>query len=135
MKRCLFLCAAITLAGCTAPGDRTTLPPLPEKVSALPYADLLTRARAVATQATEASMVDRWTELEETATSLERIAKYLPKADDVPAKHKDTLGEYSADLGKAAEELRKAAVARDAKKTTAVLTKINRKVREMRLAD
>jgi len=135
MKRCLLLCGAALLAGCNAPGERTAMPPLPERVTALPYADLLTRARAVATQANEAFYVDRWTELEETATNLERIARYLPKADDVPAKHKDTLGEYSADLGKAAEELRKSAVARDVKATTAVLERVNRKVREMRLAN
>jgi hypothetical protein len=135
MKRCLLLCGTLVLFACAAPGERVAVQPLPEKVAPLPYADLLTRARAVATLATEAHYVDRWTELEDAALSLERIARHLPKADDVPAKHKDTLGEYSADLGKAAEELRKAALTRDVKKTTVVVEKINRKVREMRLAN
>jgi hypothetical protein len=126
---------ALTLCACQAPAERAPLPPLPEKVTALPYAELLTRARLQATQATELSYVNKWVELEDAAKGLEQTARYLARADDVPAKHKDTLAESARQLGKEAAALRAAAVAKDEKKVDASLTSLNRKVRELRLGD
>jgi hypothetical protein len=137
MKRFLLVgTLALTPFGCQLPPERTTAlpPPLPEKVSSLPYAELLTRARAQAMLANEAFYKDSWGDLEDAAKGLEQTARYLPKADDVPAKHKDTLPVTSADLSKEAGKLREAAVAKDVKKSTASLQKIQLMVREMRLA-
>lgn len=139
MRRTLPIAAVmLALAACTAGPEtqRSALPPpLPDKVTSLPYGALLERARAQATKATEVSLLDDWAGLEEAARALEQTAKYLAKADDVPAKHKDTYVTTAGDLGKLADELRQAAAAKDAKKATEALTKINTKVREMRLAD
>src|SRR5258708_29121482 len=91
---------SLALVACQAPAERAPLPPLPEKVTALPYAELLTRARLQVSQANDAFYVDRWAELIEAAKGLEQTARFLTKADDVPAKHKDTLAEASRELGK-----------------------------------
>src|SRR5262245_31070693 len=135
MRRVLMLGAlSLSVAACQATNERTPLPPLPEKVSAVPYAELLTRARLQASQANEAFFVDRWTDLEEAARGLEQTARYLAKADDVPVKHRDTLAVASRDLGKDATALREAAAARDEKRANVALTRIQSKVRELRLA-
>jgi hypothetical protein len=135
MKR---ICLAVVLLGaasCQLPNERAPLPPLPEKVTSLPYAELLTRVRWQASQANEAFYVDRRNELEDAAKGLELTARYLARADDVPAKHKDTLPVAAGDLGKEAATLREAAVAKDVKKTTEILQRINLKVRELRLSN
>jgi hypothetical protein len=136
MKRLLMtagLCLA--LVSCQLPAERRDLPPLPEKVVALPYAELLTRARSQATLANEAFYVNKWVELEDAAKGLEQTARFLAKADDVPAKHKDTLPEASGDLAKLAAQLREAAGAKDVKKVTAALQRVHLKIRELRLAN
>jgi hypothetical protein len=139
MRRTLPIVAVLTaLAGCQmAPeAQRTALPPmLPDKVTPLPYSTLLERARAQVKKATEAFYVDNWTDLDDAARGLEQTAQYMAKAEDVPAKHKDTLVTASGDLGKLSGSLRKAAGEKDVKKTTDVLTKVQLKVREMRLGD
>jgi hypothetical protein len=99
----------------------------------LPYAELLTRARAQASLATEAFYVNRWNDLEEAAHGLEVTARYMPKAEDVPAANRDSLGVVSGDLGKEAVNLRDAAKAQDVKKTNEVLRLVNLKIRELRL--
>jgi hypothetical protein len=138
MRRTFPIVAVLLgLAGCAAPEtQRAALPPpLPDKVTPLPYSTLLERSRAQVKKATEAFYVDNWTDLDEAARGLEQTAQYLAKAEDVPAKHKDTLVTASADLGKLAGSLRKAAGDKDVKKTTDVLTKIQLQVREMRLSE
>jgi len=135
MKRIWLGLVLLVTCSCQVPGERTTLPPpLPEKVTSLPYAELLTRARLQASQANDAFYVDRWNELEDAARGLEQTARYLAKADDVPAKHSSTLPVAATELGKQSGELREAALARDVKKTTDILQRINLKVRELRLA-
>lgn len=136
--RKLFLLGGLclTLSACTVAEPRATLPPpLPEKVTAVPYNQLLTRARSQATRATEALFVDNFADVEEAARGLEQTAQYLVKAEDVPAKHKDTLATVSGDLGKLAKELRENASAKNAEKANAVLAKINARVRSMRLSE
>jgi len=139
MRRTLPIVAVLTaLAGCQVgpEAQRTTLPPmLPDKVTPLPYSTLLERARSQLKKATEAFYIDNWGDLDEAARGLEQTAQYMAKAEDVPAKHKDTLATAGADLGKLAGSLRKAAADKDVKKTTDVLTKVQLKVREMRLGD
>jgi hypothetical protein len=125
---------AAALFGCQLPPDRAALRPLPDEIQPLPYAELLTRARAQASLATEAFYVNRWNDLEEAAHGLEQTARYLPRAEDVPPANKDILGVVSGDLGKEAVSLRDAAKAQDVKKTNDVLTRVHLKVRELRLA-
>jgi hypothetical protein len=125
--------AALALCGCQLPADRASLRPLPDEVQPLPYAELLTRARAQASIATEAFYVNRWNDLEEAAHGLEVTARYLPKAEDVPPANKDSLVVVSGDLGKEAVSLREAAKTQDVKKTNDILQRVHLKVRELRL--
>lgn len=138
MKR-LWFCGLIVaiLTSCQGGPDQRSAPltPLPEKVQPLPYGRLLERARSQARAANEAFYVDNWTDLEEAARGLEQIAQYLVVAEDRPAKHRDTIMTMSADLGKQARALREAASAKDVKKTTELLTRIQVLVRDMRLGD
>jgi hypothetical protein len=134
MKRILLVgCLVLTLSACQLPPERVPLQRLPENGPPLPYAELLTRARAQATVATEAFYVNRWTDLEDAAKGLEQTARYLAKAEDVPARQKDTLGVISGDLGKEAVKLREAATAKDVKQANDTLQRIHLKVRELRL--
>ncbi len=133
MKRLGLALSLLVLCACQMPGERSALPPLPDKVTAVPYAELLTRARWQASLATDAFNVDRWNDMEDAAKGLEQTARYLMKADDVPEKLKPTLPMAAEDLAKQGASLREAAVARDVKKSTEVLQRINLKVRELRL--
>ena len=132
MRRVLVQAMALlTLVGCQAPQDR--LPPdLPESVGPRPYAELLTRARAQAKVATEAFYINKWGDLEDAARGLEQTARYLSRAEEVPSTRKQALVSLSDELGKEAGNLRKAVLGKDEKETTAVLTRINFKVRELR---
>src|SRR5947209_377920 len=133
MRRQLLAVGLAALCGCQLPADRAALRPLPDEVQPVPYAELLTRARAQAANATEAFYVNRWNDLEEAAHGLETTARYFPRAEDVPATNRDSLGVVSADLGKEAVSLREAAKAQDVKKTNEVLRVVNLKIRELRL--
>jgi hypothetical protein len=132
MKRALCL-VLVCVAGCVAPGERTPLKMLPDDSPPIPYAELLTRARAQANSAIDASYVDNWSELEDAARGLEQTAKFLPKAIEVPAKQKDTVPVVAGDLGKEAVLLRDAAKAKDVEKTTTSLTRIQQTVRKLKL--
>ncbi len=133
MKRILCLTLVCLAAGCVAPGDRAPLKLLPEDSAPLPYAELLTRARAQVSGAIDASYVNNWTELEDAARGLEQTAKFLPKATEVPAKQKDTLPVVAGDLGKDAGALRDAARAKDVERTDDSLRRIHQTVRRLRI--
>jgi hypothetical protein len=121
----------LALSGCVAPQDR--LPPdLPEAVGPRPYSELLTRARSQAEVATKAFYLNKWCDLEDAGRGLEQTAKYLAKAEEVPPARKQVLMRLSKELEEEARTLRKAAQAKDEKETTAVLTRVNYKVRELR---
>lgn len=123
---------SLGLASCQVAEPRASLTPLPEKVTPQPYAQMVARARALATRATEASFVDSFADVEASARGLEQTAEYLLKAEDVPAKNKDTLATMAGDLGKLAKDLREAAAAKDADKTNEILGRVNAKVRSLR---
>jgi hypothetical protein len=135
MKHLLLVGTLLVLGGCQAPPDRIPLQRLPENGPPLPYAELLTRARAQATYATEAFYVNHWSELEEAARGLEQTARFLAKADDVPANRKDRLPAASSDLAQDSIKLREAATAQNDKEANAVLQRIHLAVRELRLAN
>jgi hypothetical protein len=135
MKRTLWSASLfLILAGCQLPQERLPAP-LPEdgKLS-VTYAELLTRARAQAKVANEAFYVDRWTDLEDAARGLEQTARFLTKAEDIPATHKEALPRVSRELSTDAQKLKEAAIAKDVKETTALMQRVNLAVREMRLA-
>jgi hypothetical protein len=138
--RKLFVLGALSLslAACqtTTTEQRVPLPtPLPEKVSAVPYSELVGRARDLSMYATEALYTEKFDKVEEAARGLERTAEYIVAANDVPAKHKDTRNTTAADLGKLAKLLRESAATKDADKANETLGKINAKVRSMRVGD
>jgi hypothetical protein len=123
---------ALFLSGCTVPPDRVPLQPLPENGLPVPYAQLLTRARAQAMAATEAYYINRWSDVEEAAKSLEQTARVLSKAVEVPPKTKDNLNELSGDLAAEAKKLKEVAAAKDIDATNEALKRINSKVRALR---
>jgi len=125
----------LALSACATPDRATLPPPLPDKVTALPYGQLLERARSQTARANEAFFIDNWQGVEEAARGLEQTAQYLAKAEDVPSKHKDTLVTQAGDLGKLAKALRESAAVKDEKKINEVFPKLQVKVREMRLGD
>ena len=137
MKRKLVVAALLLcLSACSSGPERgVTPPPLPDKVSSLPYSELLTRSRALAARATELTYVGNWEGLQEAARGLDQTAEYLAKATDVPPKHADTIKTVSADMRKQSRELIVAASTKNDKKTDEVLGRINRLVREMRLGE
>src|SRR5437867_4808632 len=106
MSRSLCLGFILLLAGCRLPSERMPVVALTEDSPPLPYAELLTRARLIASAANESFFVDRWLELEDNAKSLEQTARFLAKATEVPAKFKDTLAVQAADLAKEAVKLK-----------------------------
>jgi hypothetical protein len=134
MKSALVVCLALfPLAGCQLPPERPPLRPLPAEVQPLPYAELLTRTRNLGIGATEALYVNRWADVEDIAKDLEQTARFLGKAEDVPARNKDKLADVSADLGKEAIKLREAARVKNVDEANDTLARINKKVRELRL--
>lgn len=135
MKRFLLSGLFLSVLGCVAPAERVPLQPLPETGQVLPYAELLTRVRAQATRANEAFYLDHWGELEDMAKGIEQTARFLAKAEEVPAKNKDILAEVTGDLAKSAKKLRDAAAAKNVKDTTEALQQINSKVRQLRLTE
>jgi hypothetical protein len=134
--RCrLFLGGLLLLAGCQAAPERVPLARLPDNGPPLPYAELLTRARAQATLATESFYVNHWADVEDAARGLGQTAQYLAKAEDVPANRKDALPAASSDLAREAGRLRQAAAAQNEKDANAALQRIHLTVRQLRLAD
>lgn len=136
MRHALLAGMALLLAlGCAAPPEPMSLQPLPENGQVLPYAELLTRARAQARKANDAFYLDRWGDLEDLAKGLEQTARFLSKASEVPAKNKDVLAEVTGDLAKNAIKLKEAAVAKNVKDATEAMRQINVNVRQLRLTD
>lgn len=132
MRRTLPAFFLLTVFGCALPPERLPVMPLPEDGQPLPYADILQRARLQAAVANEAFYADRWSELEESANGLEKIARFLPKANEVPAKFQGKLDDMSAALIKDAADLRAGAQTKNVKATNEALQRINLRVREMR---
>jgi hypothetical protein len=134
MNRILIIsCVLILAVGCATMNEKEVLKPLPEDGTPVTYARMLERARKQATMATDAFQNDSWEEMDDAAKGLEQTARLMPKATDVPPKHKDQLTVETADLAKQAGQLREAVKAQNVKKTIDALQAINLKVREMRL--
>lgn len=130
-RACCLGLLLLAVSACATPAERLPLKPLPEEEQALPFAELLGRARLQARNATEAFYVDKWVEVEESARGLERTAKFLGLANEVPDNLKNKLPVLASDLGKEAAQMREAAKAQDATKVNEVQQHINLKVREL----
>src|ERR1051326_7660318 len=90
----------LALVGCQPPQERVPLPPLPEENPPnFRYSELMDRARYQAAGATEAFYRNHWGELESFAKGLEQTARFMPKAEAVPARRKESLAILSGDLG------------------------------------
>jgi hypothetical protein len=126
-------CLVGLIVGCQVPAERAAMKALPEGVQPVPYAELLTRARAQVDLAVDAFNINHWNEVEEAAKGLEQTARFLPKAEDVPPRTKDALVMLSTDLGKEAAGLREAATAMSVDKASEAIKRVNLKVRELRL--
>jgi hypothetical protein len=134
MNRALTLgLVLLFVAGCTLPDERASLVPLPENSGPVAYAELLTRARRQADAANEAFMVNKWSDLEEAAKTLEQTARFMSKASDVPEKHKFTLAATSSTLAQDATKLLENAKAKDVKEANETLRRVLLTVRELRL--
>ncbi len=133
MRRSCCLAALLLVAGCQAiPDTHRPVQPLPLDGPPLSYREVISRARTLATQATEAFYVDQWADVEKAAVNLEDTARYLPKTADVPAVQKTSLEARSQTLVQESLALREAAKSRDEKKTTEAMQRINLLVRELR---
>jgi hypothetical protein len=121
----------LLVPACAIPLEREPLRLLPEDRGPMPYNELAVRARLQATGAMEAYYVDRWTDVEDAARGLEQTARFLNKAQEVPAKQKETLPKLSEDLAKEAVLLRDGAKEKDAKKVHESLTRVQSLVREL----
>jgi hypothetical protein len=135
MHRVTSAAFLLMLAGCQITAERVPLMPLPEGGDPLPYTDVVQRARSQAAAANEAFYADKWNELQEATTALEKTVRYFPKAADVPDKQKANLAARVADLAKLCGQLRDAAREQDVKKTNEAMQQINLKLRELRPAN
>ncbi len=121
------------IAGCQMPAER--LPrPLPDDSGPLPYAELLTRARAQAKVMLESFYVDKWADLEDAARGLEQTARFLERAEDVPDTHRESLPALCASLSKNSAKLREAAAVKNVDDVNKLMSEINKEVRQMRLS-
>ena len=133
MHRALWLVLSLVIAGCcNLPEEHLPLQPIPDNGKALDYAEVVLRARLQAASATEAFYVNKWSDLEDAATSLERTAALLPKATGVPDKQKDKLAAHADELTRDARQLRESAKAKDVPHSNEYLQRIHLKVRELR---
>jgi hypothetical protein len=134
MSRVVLVCVlALGVAACALPPERTPIRPLPDETVSLPFAELLTRARIQASNATEAFYLNKWEDLEDAARGLEQTARVLPKAIEVPPPQKEKLSTVSTALRKDAVSLREAAKAHNVKDTNEAMQRVNLTVRELRL--
>jgi hypothetical protein len=131
--KCLHRVAFLfMLTGCQVAAERVAVMPLPEEGDALSYADVVQRARFQATAANEAFYLDKWADLQEAATALEKTARYLAKSSEIPAPRKADLAARVEELTKLTGQLSEAAKVQDVKKANEALQQINLKLRELR---
>jgi len=126
-----LLMSLILFSGCKAV-ERASVSPLPDDAGPMPFSELVARARLQATAANEAFYVDNWPLLEDAARGIEQTARFLKKAQNVPATRQADLESRSATLGREAEQLRLAAQKHEVAQINAILQRIHYQVRELR---
>jgi hypothetical protein len=130
VRRTLLL-SLIIFSGCKAV-ERASVSTLPDDAGPMPFSELVARARLQATAANEAFYVDNWPLLEDAARGIEQTARFLKKAQNVPAPRQADLESRSATLAREAEQLRLAAQKREVAQINAILQRIHYQVRELR---
>ena len=133
MKRLLLLVGLmVAVPGCCF-RQQQVLNLLPEGL-ALPYAELVDRAKKQVSLATEAFYIDDWDELKTAALALEQTARLFPKAPDTPKALQEEVNKKADALSKDALQLIKDAQAKDVKGANLRLQTINLKIREFHAA-
>jgi len=132
MRRALVPIVLVALTGCQTVPEQNRLQPLPTDGPPLAYREVVQKARSLATAATEAFYVDKWSEVEVAAVGLEQAALYLPRSSDIPEARQASLDASVKTLAKEAQTLRDAAKAKDENKTNETLQRIHLRVRELR---
>jgi hypothetical protein len=130
VRRTLLL-SLIILSGCKAV-ERASVSPLPDDAGPLPFLELVARARLQAMAANEAFYIDNWQALEDAARGIEQTARFLKKAQNVPATRQADLESRSETLAREAGQLRLAAQKREVTQINAILQRIHYQVRELR---
>jgi hypothetical protein len=127
----MLLLGLLLLGGCKAV-ERATVSPLPDDAGPMPFSELVSRARLQAMAANEAFYIDNWPTLEDSASGIEQTARFLKKAQNVPATRLADLGSRCETLAREAGQLRLAAQKRDVGQINAILQRIHYQVRELR---
>jgi hypothetical protein len=125
------LLSLLLICGCKAV-ERATVPPLPDDSPPMPFLDVVARARLQAMSANEAFYIDNWLALEDAARGLEQTARFLKKAQNVPAPRQADLVSRSETIARDAEQLRLAAQKHAVDQINAILQRIHYQVRELR---
>jgi hypothetical protein len=124
----------VVLAGCRI-SEREGLNPLPENAAPLPYTEMVSRAHGQASSALDAFYVDAWIDLEQAAQRLEQTARLLPNSTEIPEAFKTKVGPESEALRVDANKLLEAARAKNATQVNETMLRINRRIRELRVAE
>ncbi|MSR32270.1 MAG: hypothetical protein EXR99_12265 [Gemmataceae bacterium] len=129
----LLLLVFLAASGCQSTHERTdAIQPLPESLPPPPYPELLSRARAQATFATEAFFVNNWEELATAAGSLEQTARQISRTGETPTIPRATVLTASSELNRDAGKLKEAALAKNETETNSILQRIHLRIRELR---
>lgn len=100
-------------------------PPLPDEVKPLPFDDLVTRASQDLMAAHEASERQAWNTLSAAAADLERTARHLKKATDVPNQFKPFAEDKAKEMEALAGDLRTAADSADTVAANSLLRRLD----------
>jgi hypothetical protein len=125
------LALAASMTGCQSVDQQPAGPALPIDNQPQSYDSLLNKARDQAAAATRAFIASEWSSLEDTATSLERTADQMPKANDIPGSRKEAVSTEAVKLGREARQLRDAARSANERRITENLQQINLLVRQL----
>jgi hypothetical protein len=112
--------------------ERAALAPLPDDAGPMPFGELIGRARLQASAANEAFYVDHWIMLDEAARGIEQSARFLKRAQQVPASRQADLESRCDTLAREAVQLRSAAEKKDVPQINAILQRIHFQIRELR---
>lgn len=132
MNRILFaLVFVVGVVACKLPEEKTT-PALPALEGQLQFKDLIQRAEAEVTVAIEAFFVDQYNEVELAGQGLKATARFLPRAQDVPASIQPLLALEAEKIGEEAQLVSDAARNKDAKALTPLLGRLHLRIRSLK---
>ena len=133
MQRLGVIGFLLLLSGCQLPPDQAPLTPLPEN-QRQSYQDLYRRARRQAEVINAAFYDDQWGTMDDAAKGLQQTARHLARATEIPISLKDQAARLN-ELEGVCDRLSKAAIAKDAKTSTVILTELTTLIRKIRPPD